>query len=222
MLFTAKNKFKDKLHLTIVSNILYLEGKLKYLDLSIYHFKRSGVVSELGVYYGLLMKFYSKNKKNNYLTIKSKLNMDFVNHENRKILALTWKQPFASLMLNGKIETRSWNTNYRGLVLICAGKTVYNEQQLLDISGEVQTQRIFNYLNFRNMKELKGKAIAIGFLIDCRPMQPEDENNCFVKYRPGLYCHIYKNVKAIKPLDWKGKQGWKNVPEDIINQFEYI
>ena len=29
------------------------------------------------------------------------------------IRSLVWKEPFASLMLQGKIETRTWSTKYR-------------------------------------------------------------------------------------------------------------
>ena len=78
------NKFKDKLHLTIISNILHLEQKLKYLNVFVYHFERSAVISELGAYYHLLMKYYT-NKKNNNLTLKSKMNMDLSDNENKKI-----------------------------------------------------------------------------------------------------------------------------------------
>ena len=46
------------------------------------------------------------------------------------IKALSWKQPYASLMLKGKIETRSWPTNYRGLVLICASKAPYSIKEI--------------------------------------------------------------------------------------------
>jgi hypothetical protein len=52
------------------------------------------------------------------------MNTEFLNQE---IRALTWKEPYASLMLHGKIETRTWYTKYRGLVLICAGLKHYNE-----------------------------------------------------------------------------------------------
>ena len=139
-----------------------------------------------------------------------------------EIRALSWKQPFASLMLLGKIETRTWYTKYRGLVLICASKGFYNEAQIMSMSGEVQTQHAFVSLLQKGIKEERGKAIALGRLVECRPMQPTDEDKCFVKYNSGLWCHIYEDVKPIKPFAWKGCQGWKKLDQETINKIEYL
>ncbi len=151
--------------------------------------------------------------------------------------ALSWKQPFASLMLHGKIETRTWETKYRGLVLICASKTAYSEAQILSISGEVQTQRSFLTIIDAERKQYLGHAIAVGNLVDCRPMRLCDEDKCFVEYREPwienqangkppkdkmLWCHIYEDVKAIKPFPWTGVQGWKEVSQEIIDSIVYL
>ena len=130
------------------------------------------------------------------------------------MLALSWKEPFATLMLHGKIETRTWSTNYRGLVLICASKTPYNNKQLINIVG-----RDYSIISLGNTL---GKAIAIGELVDCRKMKPEDEDLCFVKYRPDLFCHVYKNVRAIKPIPFKGKQRWSKLDDEFINKIQKI
>jgi len=66
-----------------------------------------------------------------------------------------------------------------------------------------------------------GNAIAIGRLVNCRPMNPEDEDKCFVQYHPDLYCHIYENVKAIKPFPWKGMQGWTILTSEQIRQIQF-
>ncbi len=118
--------------------------------------------------------------------------MNELKQENNIIIRqLSWKQPFASLMLHGKIETRRWKTNYRGLVLICASKQLYSEDVLESISGHNQIIRIINMLHPINLEDTLGKTIAVGNLADCRPMQPSDEDSCFVKYYPDLFCHIY-------------------------------
>jgi len=122
------------------------------------------------------------------------------------VKALSWKEPFASLMLHGKIEPRTWKTNYRGLVLICTSQKPYSYREVERIAGKIQNERILEISASINF--IYGYAIATGRLIDCRPMQPEDENKCFVKYNPELYCHVYENVKAIRPFAWKGKRGW--------------
>lgn len=132
-----------------------------------------------------------------------------------EIKALFWKQPYANLMLHGKIETRTWNTNYRGLVLICASKIPYTKNLVKLISGEL----IQNVLQNEEIK--LGQAIAVGELIDCRLMKPDDESKCFVKYNPNLYCHIYKNVREIESFEITGQIGWMNLNDDILNKIKY-
>lgn len=141
-----------------------------------------------------------------------------LNLMNREVYALSWRQPYASLMLHGKIETRTWNTHYRGYVLICATKVPYNDDQLRFISGN-HTTRI-NKLIGDNIP--LGMAIAVGQIVDCRPMVPEDEAKCFVKYYPGLYCHIYDRVLPIEPFTWKGNQGWKLLGQDVKSQIHFV
>lgn len=131
----------------------------------------------------------------------------------QELKALSWKEPFASLMLHGKIETRTWHTHYRGKVLICSSQKPYSKKQILAIMG------FGNYSRWQkmNLEMLNGHAIAIGTLIDCRPMTEDDVTNAFVKYNPDLYCHVYEDVRAIEPIPFKGQVGWKNMPAD----FEY-
>jgi hypothetical protein len=140
---------------------------------------------------------------------------------NQKLMALSWKQPYAELMLHGKIETRTWNTNYRGWVLICTSKQPYYTDQLRVISGVDQMIRMGRFLSNKN-PNYEGKAIAIGKLIDCRPMIEIDEDSCFVKFYPDLYCHIYDNVVPIKPFNWKGSQGWKEVNFELKQKIEIL
>lgn len=138
--------------------------------------------------------------------------------------ALSWRQPFASAMLVGKVETRTWATNYRGLVLICASQQPSKAHECFSISGMGHFFGLMKKLAYIKINhiDLNGRAIAVGRLINCRPMIKEDEAQCFVKYQPGLWCHFYDDVKPIKPIPWKGTQGWKKVPQEIIEQIEYL
>jgi hypothetical protein len=138
----------------------------------------------------------------------------------QRLLALSLKQPYAELMLHGKIETRPWNTNYRGWVLICISKIGYTWEQIIRISGDYQVNRMRQFIDFSHI-HAHGTAIAIGKLTDCRPMQPRDENRCFVKYGD-LYCHVYTDVRAIEPFEWKGSQGWKEVSQEIRDQIKFL
>lgn len=159
---------------------------------------------------------------------------------NEPVLALSWKEPYASLMLHRKIETRTWSTKYRGLVLICASKAPYPFEVVNNIiSGSHQTNRIWETLNYEMPKDTFGKAIAIGRLVDCRPMTKADEDLCFVEYkepwiekRPSkktgntihrdkmLWCHVYEDVKPIIHMPWHGCQGWKKLEEEFISKIQ--
>ncbi len=139
------------------------------------------------------------------------------------IRALSWKEPFATMMLHGKIETRKWPTDYRGLVLICASKTPYSRKQMASIIGwDFSIQSHINAITNQDFSNTLGKAIAVGNLVDCRPMKRDDEEKCFVKFYPDLFCHIYKPIRPIKPFPYKGQQGWKKLKDDIISQIKYI
>lgn len=141
----------------------------------------------------------------------------------KELRALSWKEPYASLMLHGKIETRPWSTDYRGLVLICATKKPYGIVELIRIAGR-HYDRIQNTLVGYNdiIDNNLGHAIAIGELVDCRAMNPEDEDACFVKWRGDLYCHIYEDMRAIEPIPFKGQQGWKKLDINYLNSVTYI
>jgi hypothetical protein len=131
--------------------------------------------------------------------------------------ALSLKQPFASLMFNGKsLETRTWPTKYRGWVLVCSSKNAYPWNIVRDISGSTQFDRILD-LTKSGMIMPEGKAIGIGRLINCREMTNEDQDNAFVRMNaswiwPKLWCHVYEDLQPIpSPFLWQGSQGWKQV-----------
>lgn len=136
--------------------------------------------------------------------------------------ALSWKEPYGTLMLHGKIETRNWDTNYRGLVLICTSKQPYSLDKVLSISGRIQMDRILTLFQRNPQHTPFGYAIAIGRLIDSRDMNVTDEDKCFVQWWPDLYCHVYIDVTPIVPFPWKGSQGWRTVSKSIINQIKFI
>lgn len=136
--------------------------------------------------------------------------------------SLFWKQPYGSLMLFGKIETRTWQTSYRGPVLICTSKQQYDFATVNEISGDVQLYRLVPLLGLTVTTQLLGYAIAVGNLVDCRPMLKEDEDRTFVQYQPGLYCHEYNNIKTIRPFPYQGHLSFREVPEKIIEQIKYL
>lgn len=139
-----------------------------------------------------------------------------------EVRALSWKEPFATAMLFGKIETRTWHTNYLGPVLICASKKGYTEWETMDITGPKQSDRLFEALEKSGLTQNPGHAIAVGRLINCRRMVKEDEDSCFVKYNKDLWCHVYDSVKRIAPFPFKGVQSWKILDKSITNNIIFI
>ena len=153
-----------------------------------------------------------------------------------EIRALSWKQPFAMAMLHEKIETRTWDTKYRGLVLICASQSGYSIETTRKICGDVQFDRLMSLSG----DMIFSKAIAIGQLIDSWTMRPEDEDACFVQYqapwveertrkdgsihfvKKRLYCHIYWNVRQIVPFPWVGSQGWRTLDQETKRKIKII
>ena len=124
-----------------------------------------------------------------------------------EVRALSFKDPYATLMLSGKIETRSRPTAYRGLVLIAVSKKVYSVEEIEKISGDY-FRSVFQGLQNRFL--YSGFAIALGRLVDCRIMVPNDEAKCYVKYQFGKYCWIFEDVTELEnPFPWRGTQSWK-------------
>lgn len=126
-------------------------------------------------------------------------------------------------MLLGKVETRVWDTAYRGKVLICTSLAAYNEDNVKNITGEKQYLRLCKVLNeFPETLDLNGYAIGVATLVSTRRMRPSDEDSTFVSYRPDLYVHIYENPLPIKPFLWKGQLSWKAVDPSIQKQIDLL
>jgi hypothetical protein len=145
-----------------------------------------------------------------------KVDLNFLPNQ-MEVRALSFKEPYASLMLHGKIETRGRNTNYRGWVLICASKVTYSDLEIRAISGHKMYGEIFTRLGYHldnSIHDYVGKAIAIGKLTDCRHMLESDAEKCFVLFNRGTYCYVFEQVQRIEPFDWKGTQGWKILSDE--------
>lgn len=130
-------------------------------------------------------------------------------------------------MKHGKQETRTWSTNYRGLVLICASFAPFSDRELIELCGPEQYARILQLLGPKWFNVVKrGSAIAIGRLasVYSNYLQPTRkdyeeqvkavENKTFIKYNPELYGHNYVDVTPIEPFVWKGSLGWRTLTHE--------
>lgn len=151
--------------------------------------------------------------------------------QNEPIRLLSWWQPFASLMLYGKVETREWATPYRGLVLICSTQKPLYKQTLdktrhihfgPEHSQEIDHLKITERLNhpMDDTFLLNGYAIAIGRLVDCREVKMNDKT--FFLHPPGMFAHVYEDVKRIRPFTVKGSQKWGTVRAEIRAKIEVL
>lgn len=137
-------------------------------------------------------------------------------------------QPFATLMLHGKVETRFVTYPKKapfqfGKYLIYSTIKCYDFDEAMDLMGdqEAEARVIFRkefemghagtiHPDTRNL--LLGHAIGIGDLIEIiDPITPDNNVKTFVEYvepcsrrRVGL---VFENMRRIKPFPFKGKQG---------------
>ena len=128
------------------------------------------------------------------------------------IKALSLWEPWASFMRLGrkKNETRSWPTQYRGPLLICAAKKT-----------TPKTIALAHHHGLRHL--LCGEAVALVDLVDC--VRTEDLNReidareaLLGDYSPKRYAWITENLRVIKLFPVKGKQGLFNVNVEIYKE----
>ena len=120
---------------------------------------------------------------------------------------LTIKEPWATLIINGykKYEFRSWKTNYRGKILIHAGK------------GK---DKDFNFNDY-NLEYSNGEIIGEVEIIDCilvddtfdKELKKIDKN-VYKNNHIGLYAWKLDKIKKYnKRIPIKGKLGLWNYEE---------
>lgn len=141
------------------------------------------------------------------------------NKDNIKGLAI--KQPYADLVVHhGKVETRTWDTQYRGYVLFTASTQPYTWKtvEMISSSQIISIVSKVNYLSgFRT-----GVAIGIGKLVSTRLMTKEDEKIALVDFQQGLFLHFYEDVTPIHPFKIKGKLGLFTLEESDIEKIQII
>lgn len=99
--------------------------------------------------------------------------------------AISLKQPWADMVVTGRktIETRKWNTRYRGDLIICSSA------KPTDMG-------------------IAGCALGIVEIYDARPMQKEDEKKACIKVYPKAHAWLLRNIRRItKPVSIKGQLG---------------
>ena len=116
--------------------------------------------------------------------------------------ALSLRQPWPELILQGRkiIETRTWNTSYRGNFYIHA-------------SGKTNKEEMEKH-GFKKLP--RGKVVGIANLIDTKPYPTENDWKAdnekhlagHLPYNKKHYGFILTDVKRIKPKPCKGQLGF--------------
>lgn len=145
--------------------------------------------------------------------------------------AITVLQPWAWLLAIGKkrCETRSWKTNYRGEILIHAGKRDMTDvmRQTIFEAGHMEQAGVFD------TKIITGAVIGKTTLVNCVPIdeaiaalvkaQHPDES-AFGDFTPGRYAWVMEGAELFdQPVPAAGKQGLWNfngclLPSDLAGK----
>lgn len=112
--------------------------------------------------------------------------------------ALSIHPYYAMAVVSGQksIEVRSWDTNYRGDILICSTAKKYHGT-------------------------IPGHALGVVTLESIHPFTKKDCESALMlpaEWKPGLYAWVFTNNRLIKPEPVKGKLSLWNYEGDI----EYI
>lgn len=118
--------------------------------------------------------------------------------------ALSIQQPWASLIACGRkrFEIRSWTTDYRGPLLVCAGRSWHKlGVELHGARGE------------------RGVAICVVTLADVRPMRPQDRVGAGLPPDypiDGLYSWVLEEPRKVEAVPVKGRLGLFTPPPTVV------
>jgi hypothetical protein len=124
------------------------------------------------------------------------------------IKALTIRQPWAELILRGQkpYELRTWNTKYRGLLVIHAATKIDAENA--------------RRLGLNPEKLIAGAFVGVAILSDVRPYTREDakllkERRVGFGWYPYIFSWVLKKPRRISPIMGKGQLNLFKVPKAV-------
>lgn len=127
--------------------------------------------------------------------------------------SISIKQPWAELIARGlkKIETREWQTTYRGDLLICSSAKpaewlklrpgiVHPEKGTWCDAPDPGDEDFEYFYHF-------GKAVCIAELHEIEPMTIDHELDAMCEIYPGAFAWHLRNIRRIKHFPVKGQLG---------------
>lgn len=138
------------------------------------------------------------------------------------MIAITLWQPWATLIAIGakRIETRSWNFNYRGPLAIHAALRL--ELDTLSFWGQEPFRTALVGAGIRSLQDMPfGAIVAVCDLVDVQRITaaniPAGDERAYGDYRPGRYAWHLANIKKLDPIPATGKRGpWIWEPSLVI------
>jgi hypothetical protein len=129
---------------------------------------------------------------------------------------LSLLQPWATLVVMGakKIETRSWNTKYRGEILIHASANKKEAELLCGVPGKDPFKRFIRHCTDLPFGAIIGKANIVSTATTTellssnmfiKDIQLTDQEKAFGDYTPGRYGWLLKDaIQFRNPVKAKG------------------
>ena len=136
------------------------------------------------------------------------------------IFALSLWQPWATLIAikAKRFETRSWQTAYRGPLVIHAAKT-WNRKLSFLIRHQEPFSSVLKAAGYPVVTSYPlplGAALCVADLVECWPTEHvlrhmSDQERAFGDFTPGRFAWELRNVRPFpKPIRWGGAQGlWR-------------
>jgi len=137
--------------------------------------------------------------------------------------AISIKQPFAGLIATGKkrLEIRSWETDYRGPLLICASLNIHEKMDSYHFKSE-----LLKLDNKSSVSEVKinraflrqGVALCVVDLVGVGPFfaGTKASIDACIDWIPSQKAWELENVRLIEPFSVKGKLRLFEVDDSLI------
>lgn len=131
-------------------------------------------------------------------------------------------QPWASLIAVGakRIETRSWDTAYRGPLAIHAAKHWTKAEKLL--CGQEPFKSALARAHPRLIGLPYGKIVAVCRLSECEQIARADvteQERAFGNFLAGRFAWFLTDVRCLElPVPWTGSRGFFSVPDEYLEE----
>lgn len=138
--------------------------------------------------------------------------------------ALSTKQPFAGLIASGqkKYETRTWQTKYRGPLLICAGQRTHPLFDFYDFRSGILGMRNHNAADRYEIDRgliRTGVMVCVVDLVDVVPFEKEMQADCCCDWYPDSFAWKLENPRQVEQINLKGKLNLFEVDDSLIKYF---